>query len=307
VPLEHDSVELLLFQQHEVISRRQALRYLSEAAIRHRLETGRWRSAERGVYVTHSGPVTEEQRLVIGSLAAGAGRPAPLAGLSALARMGFRGFGQEAVHVLLPWRRRDLNPPPWVIVHRTRHLAPDELHSLAVPPHTREVRSLIDAAQWAATDERAAMIVAAGYQQRLVASDQLARALASRTSVRRRRLILQTAEDAAGGSHSLPEIDFLRELRRARIPPPSRQVVRRDAAGGKRYLDAYFEEYGVHVEIDGSHHLDVRQWWADLRRQNDLWIAGDRLLRFPGFIIRTRPDEWVPQLRAALIAGGWAP
>lgn len=51
VPLDPDGLQLLLFRQRQVISRRQALAYLSEA-IRHRLETGRWRVAERGIYVT---------------------------------------------------------------------------------------------------------------------------------------------------------------------------------------------------------------------------------------------------------------
>jgi hypothetical protein len=307
VPLEPDSLELLLFHQRQVISRRQALRYLTEAAIRHRLETGRWRVAERGVYLTHSGSVTEEQRLVIGSLLAGAGRPAMLAGLSALALMGFRGWGTSTVHVLLPWRLRDQNAPYWVVVHRTRRLTRDEMHTTVSPPHTTEVRSLVDAAQWAPSDDQAAAIIAAGYQQRLVVGDEIARALARRPTVRRRRLILDTAADAAGGSHSLPEIDFLRGCRRAGLPRPSRQVVRTDRAGRRRFLDAYFDEYGVHVEIDGGQHTDVRQWWADMRRQNELWVAGDRVLRFPAFIIRVKPDEWVPQVRAALIAGGWSP
>lgn len=161
-----------------------------------------------------------------------------------------------------------------------------------MPPHTLEVWSLVDAAQWAGTDDEAARIIAAGYQQRLVRGDEIAQALHRRPTVRRRQLILQTAADAAGGSHSLPELAFLQGCRRARLPLPTRQVVRTDAAGRKRFLDAYFEAYQVHVEIDGGQHTDVRQWWADMRRQNDLWVAGDRVLRFPAFIIRTKPDEW---------------
>lgn len=307
VPLDPDGLELLLFQQRQVISRRQALCHLSEAAIRHRLESGRWRVAERGVYATHSGPVTPEQRLVIAALAVGGARPAVLAGLSALSRMGFRGWASETVHLLLPWRRRDLNPPPWVVVHRTRALAGHELRAVATPPHTLEVRSLVDAAQWARNDHQAAAIIAAGYQQRLVVGDDVAQALARRPAVHRRRLILDTAADAAGGSHSLPEIEFLRGCHRARLPRPSRQVVRADRAGRRRFLDAYFEDHGVHVEIDGGQHTDVRHWWADMQRQNELWVAGDRVLRFPAYIIRTKPDEWLPQLRSALIAGGWSP
>jgi very-short-patch-repair endonuclease len=307
VPVDPNGLELLLFQQCQVISRRQARCHLSEAAIRHRLESGRWRLAARGVYATHSGPITPEQRLVIGSLAVGAGRPAVLAGLSALARIGLRGWNRDTVDILLPWQRRDLNPPPWVVVHRTRRLARDELRSVAIPPHTLEVRSLVDAAQWARTDAEAAAIIAAGFQQRLVVGDEIARALDRRPAVRRRRLILDTAADAAGGSHSLPEIAFLRGCRQARLPAPTRQVTRRDATARKRYLDAYFEAYRVQVEIDGGQHTDVRQWWADMRRQNELWVSGDRVLRFPAFIIRSKPDEWVPQVRSALMAGGWSP
>ncbi len=84
-------------------------------------------------------------------------------------------------------------------------------------------------------------------------------------------------------------------------------MARRDASGRRRYLDVLYEEYGVHVEIDGAHHADVRQAWADMQRQNELWIAGDRVLRFPGWLIRESPDEVTAQLRAALVAAGWRP
>jgi hypothetical protein len=53
--------------------------------------------------------------------------------------------------------------------------------------------------------------------------------------------------------------------------------------------------------------MDARQWAADLRRQNDVWIAGDRILRFAAFDLRTRPDAVAAQLRAALEAAGWCP
>jgi very-short-patch-repair endonuclease len=302
---EMDQLQMLLFRQDQVISRRQALLHLSQSAIRHRLETGRWRVAERGVYLTHTGPVSHDQRLMIASLAVGAGRPALIAGVTALTRMGLRGYHGDTVHVLLSWRRRDRKPPHWVAVHRTRHLSMSDVHARAAPPYTLPARSLVDAAQWARTDDDAVALVAAGFQQRLVAGDEVRRALARMPLARRNGLILAAAADAAGGSHSLPEVEFLRGCRRAKLPQPSRQVARTDPAGRQRYLDAYFPEYGVQVEIDGGHHLDPRHWWADMRRQNGLWVAGDRVLRFPAFLIRTRPDEWVPQLRAALVAGGW--
>jgi very-short-patch-repair endonuclease len=104
----------------------------------------------------------------------------------------------------------------------------------------------------------------------------------------------------------LAELDFVDLCRRHHLPEPSRQTVRRDATGRRRYLDAYFEEWHVHVEIDGGQHLDPRQAWADMKRQNDLWIFGDRVLRFPAWTLRSDPATVMSQVRAALTAAGWA-
>ncbi|MET7948800.1 DUF559 domain-containing protein [Micromonospora sp. NPDC005324] len=165
----------------------------------------------------------------------------------------------------------------------------------------------MDAAQWAGDDQQARAIVAAGFQQRIVAGDDLHLVVDRLPRVHRRQLILATAADAAGGAHSLAELDFLGLIRRAGLPVPTRQKVRCDSTGRRRYLDAYFEEWSVHVEIDGGQHLDPRAWWADMRRQNDLWIEGNRVLRFPAWVIRAHPDEVLTQLRAALGAAGWQP
>jgi very-short-patch-repair endonuclease len=133
------------------------------------------------------------------------------------------------------------------------------------------------------------------------------RAVERQPRARRRALVVSVARFAAGGAHSLPEIEFVRLCRRARLPEPTCQVSRVDAAGRRRYLDAYFEEYGVHVEVDGEQHLDARAWWVDLKRQNDLWVAGDRVLRFPAWVVRHCPAEVAAQVRAAPVAAGWPP
>lgn len=83
------------------------------------------------------------------------------------------------------------------------------------------------------------------------------------------------------------------------------EVIRRDRAGRRRYLDAYWALYRLHVEIDGRWHTDADTWWSDMRRQNDLWIAGHRVLRFPAWLVRERPAEVAAPLRAALAAAGW--
>jgi hypothetical protein len=300
-------LDFLLFRQEGVIGRRQALRHMSEKAIRHRLQTGRWQFAHRGVYLTHNGPITEQQRRWVAALAVGHGYVATLGGLTALAVLGMRGRPSRQIHVLVSAVRQYRQPPPYVVVHRTRHLPPEDRHRMGSPPCTMPARSLIDAAQWARSDEEAVAVIAAGFQQRLVGAVDMEPVLARMTRIRRRPLIVAAVADATGGAESIAEVDFARLCRRAGLPEPSRQVVRMDSGGRRRYRDVYFDEWRVHVEIDGAQHMEVTSWYADMRQQNEIAISGDRLLRFPGWKVRHRQPEIVAQTRAALLAAGWRP
>ncbi|BBH67200.1 hypothetical protein ACTI_38850 [Actinoplanes sp. OR16] len=164
---------------------------------------------------------------------------------------------------------------------------------------------MIDAAQWAFSDTEAISLVASVFQQRLVTVEQAAAILRDGRWRRRRKVIEGAVVDAAGGSESAYEIEFLRLCRRAGLPEPSRQAVRRDRDGRHRYRDVFFERWRVQVEIDGSQHMEVRGWYADMRAGNEIAISGVRLLRFPGWAVRYRPEEVVADVRAALRAGGW--
>ncbi|WP_244454479.1 DUF559 domain-containing protein, partial [Micromonospora echinofusca] len=298
-----DELTWLLFHQDQVISLAQALRHMSRRAVRHRLATDRWRQVHRAVFVTHNGPIGPDQFCWIAVLAAG--EPAVLAGLTAAREWGLRRYDGSAVHLLLPAARRADRLPPYVVAHRSTSLPEEDVLPVGLPPRTMPARSIVDAAQWARTDEEARAVVAAGFQQRLVGGDDIHRVLDRMPRARRRKLIMQTATDAAGGAHSLAELDFLSLVRRAGLPEPSRQVIRTDSAGRRRYLDVYFDRWRVHVEVDGGQHLDPRTAWADMQRQNDLWIAGDRVLRFPAWAVRNQPGAVIQQLRAALRAAGW--
>ncbi|WBB73268.1 DUF559 domain-containing protein [Micromonospora sp. WMMD1128] len=298
-----DELTWLLFRQDDVLSLGQALAHLTRKAIRHRVATGRWRQAHRAVLVAHNGPVGSAQLRWIAVLAAGP--TALLGGITAAQAGGLRGFPDRVVHLLLPATCRRAPLPAGVRAHRTTHLLDEDVVYVGQPPRTAAARSVVDAAQWAPSDGQARAIVAAAFQQRLVGGDDLHEVLDRMPRVRRRRLILSTATDATGGAHSLGELDLLRLVRSAGLPEPTRQLVRRDAAGRRRYLDAYFEEWRVHVEVDGGQHLDPAHAWADMRRQNELWVEGDRILRFPSWALRTEPEAVIAQIPAALRAAGW--
>ena len=303
---DDDALVRLLARQDLVICRPQALRLLSPKSIRHRVTSGRWRRVHRGVLVAHNGPITGRQRQWIAVLAAGAGAPAYLGGLSALISHGLRTIESRAIHVLLPAARK-ASAPTGVVVHRTRHLTDDDLSLFAQPPATTPARSVVDAVQWARSDDEARLIVASSFQQRLVDLTDLEGVLSRMTNARRRPLLLRTARDCAGGSQSLGELDVLALCRRAGLPVPSRQVVRRDRSGRRRYLDIYFDDWKLVVEIDGAHHINVGQMWDDSRRQNDLELAGYVVLRYPVFVVRAYPDTVIAEIRQALIAAGWTP
>jgi hypothetical protein len=264
----------VILAQEGVLTRAQALARLSPSAVRHRVASGRWRRLHRGIYVTSTGPLTRAQRRWIAVLAAGPA--ALLAGVSALELWGLRGYDRPTLHVLIPAGRSEGNPPTGVVVHRVRRLSREDVARANTPPCTSPSRSLIDAARWAGSDDDAAALIAAAYQQRIVRHPSVVDALARCPRLERRSLIERVAADANGGSHSLAELGYLAAARRAGLPEPSRQHIRRDAAGRRRYLDLWYETYKVIVEIDGAQHLEARAAWDDMRRQNDLWVAGAR-------------------------------
>ena len=70
-----------------------------------------------------------------------------------------------------------------------------------------------------------------------------------------------------------------------------------------RYLDATLrarDGSAVRVEIDGALHLVVQTYWTDMARGNELAIGGERMLRFPSYVIYADDPAAVRQLRRAL-------
>ena len=116
----------------------------------------------------------------------------------------------------------------------------------------------------------------------------------------RRATIRATLDDIAGGAQALSELDLTRLVRRHRLPEPDRQARRQDAAGRRRWLDASWEAARLIVEVDGIHHLDAAQYWADMDRDNDFTLDGYRVLRFPAFVVRYHGDYVAGKIRGAL-------
>lgn len=304
-----DEIEWVAFEQAGVFATDQVVRLAGRDFLRGHLTAGRWRKVCRGIHVNHNGPLSREQQLWVASLAAGPG--AALAGITALEAGGVRGIRAGPLYVLIPIERnRSLRLPtmppdmPPVRVVRTRFLPAEHLQN-GRPPRTTVARAAVDAAVWASGMDEAITLLASSCQQGRVTAQEIFEVLAVRRGLPRLRLIRATMQDIAGGAQALSEINLVRLCRRFALPVPDRQVRRRDANGRWRYLDAYWSGWNLHVEIDGAHHMEVGQWMDDMARQNDVWISGDRILRFPARMLRLRPAQVAAQLQAALEAAGW--
>jgi len=281
-----------------VLTASSAIGLLGAAAVRWRVTSGRWQRPHRGVLVTHSGPVSGTEALWVALFAHGP--QAVLGGLTAARLDGLTGFQDQAIHLVVPAARPVRSRVPGVIVHRSRVLGAEGVHPLRQPPRTRLARSLLDAAAWARSDDAARSILAAGVQQRLTRADHLTAVLGRFPTIRRRALLASTLADIAGGAQALSELDFARLARRYSLPEPDRQVMRVDAHGQRRWLDAFWDKARLVVEVDGLWHMEAAAWWADMRRDNDLIISGLRVLRFPAFAVRDNPGIVAGQIRAAL-------
>lgn len=268
------------------------------------LRTGRWKRYGR-VVVMHNGPLTQEQLLWVSVLRSPSG--VVLGGLTAALRRGLQLPAPDRPELLVP----AAGPLPHlqgVDVRRTRLLTAADVHPTAQPPQLRLPRAIVDRASRLARPDDVRALLCAGVQQRRVRPGDLREVVLRLGPVRHRGLLLRTLDDVEGGAHSVRELQFLRLLRRAGLPLPERQVLRRHA-GGRHYLDAVWDHFALHVEIDGLGHLLVLSWSSDVDRSNELALTSraEVRLRIPGFWLDERPAHVVDQVRRGLLRGGWIP
>ncbi|MCU7723556.1 endonuclease domain-containing protein [Actinoplanes sp. KI2] len=298
----------LFAEQSAVLTVAQAKAFFTEGIVRGNLRQDRWRRWCRGILLGQNGRLMRDQQLWVAVLVAG--DHARLAGPAAATEGGVRGLRAEQIDVLIPADRirSDRLPRlpldmPDVRIHRTGVL-PAPHQQIGRPPRTTVARAVIDGAAWAGSDNEARDLITRACQQARVTPAALEKVLEYFPKIRRHRLITTTIADVKGGATALSEIDLVRLCRRFHLPAPDLQRLRVDESGRSRYIDAEWTSARLLVEIDGGHHMDVRHWAADMLRQNQIWISGDRILRFPAWLVRSEPITVAHQIRAALIAAG---
>ncbi len=287
--------------QDDVVTLRQLYSIgLSRSEVRAELRARRWSRRGSQAVVVHNGPLLPRSRLWVAVLNAGA--DAALDGVSALQAAGLENFDSGVIHLSVSKGAR-YRRARGVRVHETRRRKSTDLASIGLP-RVKPGIAAVRGALWARTDRQAALVLSMAVQQRITSIDDVITAMSTIRRHRRRKFLLRVIGDITRGAQSIGELDFLAECRRRGLPSPSHQV-RRELPSGRVYLDVYWEEYGVVVEIEGSHHLVVGLAVADSLRQNELTIDHDRVLRIPVVGLRMAPDEFFEQIARLLRRQGW--
>jgi len=288
--------------QDGVLSRAQ-LRQLgiTLAAELAQLKACRWQARPPLAVVLHNGPLTPKQLRWVALL--NAGPHAALSSLTALAVDGLTGWERPTVELIVP-RGAGVASSAGIRAHESRRFDPrTDVHPTRLPPRTRPARSAVDAAVWSASPRAAVGVLAAVVQQGITRPSEIAAELERAGRVRWHRLLAQSVGDIEGGAQALSEIDFARLCRRYRLPEPTRQAVRIEPSGRRRYLDAEWmraDGRRVVAEVDGSLHLLPRRYWDDMDRSNELVLDGRLVLRFAAFAVRAHGERVAEQLARAL-------
>lgn len=289
-------VESLADDQYGVVARQQIRDAgLNRWDVRNQIAAGRWQLVGKLTVAVHQGELSTKATWRMATFEAGP--QAALDGVTALQAAGLTGFDAPTC-VSLPYGWSPIATPADVDVRITRWRAPDDVIHGAVP-RVRPAIAAVRGALWAISDRQAAFILVLAVQQRLTTSTALESALARVKRHGRRHLVATVILDIADGVRAMGELDFAAHCRSRGLPEPSRQVVRR-GRNGRVYLDVYWDEYRLVVEIEGIHHNLGVTPVDDALRQNELTIESDAVLRVPVLGLRLEPDAFMEQVAQAL-------
>lgn len=285
-----------------MLSRRQLYELgITRWEIRGQVRAGRWQLiGDQSVHLTNGelSDVGERWAAVFQG-----GPRACLDGGSALIEAGIERYELDRVRVSVP-RGARVRRNRRFDIRQTRRWEASDIVQVGIP-RTRTPTAAVRAALWARTDREASYVLILAVQQRMTTAGAIGEQLLRVRRDKRRLLLHSVVNELLDGAQSLGEIDIGVLLKQRGLPPPSRQVVRRDQRG-RYYLDLSWPDFHLVVEIDGIHHAWAEHVVGDALRQNALALDGDTVLRLPLLGLRLQPDAFLAQIEEGLRAGGWS-
>jgi very-short-patch-repair endonuclease len=289
-------------QQRGVITRAQAIDAgISRHAIAAHLAAGRWQRLHRGVYVTFSGPIPRDAHLWGAVLRAG--DQAVLSHDTAAELWRLSDGSPSAIHVSVPRQAGPVSASGLVVHHSAR--LPSARHPARLPPQTTLEDTVLDLAARADTAEAAVAWPIAACQRRLTTAARIVSALDERGRIRWRRDLTEAVTEARAGVHSPLELRYLRQVeRKHRLPGGIRQAPVLQGAR-RQYLDVWYADYGVIVELDGLAAHPARSRQDDARRDNAHALAGRQTLRYGWVPVAYHSCAVALEVATLLAQRGW--
>lgn len=283
-------IDALARVQDNVISRRQVLDAGgTDDHIANRLARGLWQPLQAGVYLVGSAPPTWAQSLRAGLLASGPG--AEVARRAAHRLWGLDGLASVPLELNVPYG--GLPVPEGVLVHRTRRCEPPRyLFGLATTSIERTLLELGASCPPIVIEQAAASAFRMGRSTPAKVTRYLElHAGRGRPGVTKLREAMRLYEDGGRPPGSSGEVTFLRELRRAGIEPPVRQVTIDLPGGNKATVDFAWPLRRKALEFVGWWtHSDPRRHDDDTWREDDIRAVGWDLRRVAPWSLTHRPE-----------------
>src|SRR5580692_8307659 len=192
---------LLLDAQSGIADRAQARHAgFSKRAVRHRLESGKWRRIHHGVYVTFTGKVEREQRLWAALRRAGPG--AMLSHETAAEVHGLTDKPSTKIHITVPPGRHPARRGPikGVVIHRSDQSRPARLREWKLP-RTQVEDTVLDLVTTADTFDEAYSWISSALSRGFVSIGTLREAIGRRSRIRWRVWLNEALADAGEGAY----------------------------------------------------------------------------------------------------------
>ena len=142
-------------------------------------------------------------------------------------------------------------------------------------------------------------------QRRLTTVSRIAQELRKWPRHRWRSLLQDILAEVQDGAASALELRYARDVERAHGLPRGSRNLPEAGPGGHRYRDVRYEQFATVVELDGREGHPQEQAFRDLRRDNEVTLAGDRALRYGWRDVAGRPCQVAAQVGAILRTQGW--
>jgi hypothetical protein len=299
---DHRRLDLLLYQQHSVISRTQVLSCgMSPGALQQRItRPGPWQRLLPGVYLALTGGVTQDQREMAALLYAG--KPSVITGAAAVRRHHLRCAGPNAVDLLVPaaTQRQSVG---FVRVHRTRRM-PEEIWVTGQIRFAKVPRAVADAARSLDRFDDVRAVVCEAVQRKACGVAELTAELEAGPSAGS-ALLRRALAEVGDGVRSVAEADFRVLILASDLPRPVFNA-RLFGADGTfiATVDAWWQEAGVAAEVDSrAYHLSAADADRTTQRHDRLLTHGVLPLHFPPSRIRDDGPAVIEEIRQTITQG----